>query len=144
MQIPTDGPPAADNEPVQLHKDERGLVVAWLVKLVIGFVIAGVILFDAGSIIVNYVTLESTARDIAVAVTTEAAQANVVNQSTVTLAAKELAEESNVRLLDATLDQEGRVHIKIRRKADTLIVGRIGPLEDWTRATVEAEASLGN
>src|SRR5688572_31019160 len=47
--------------------NERGVIISWLVKLVLTLAVIGVIVFDFGSIAVNYFTLDSAADDAAVA-----------------------------------------------------------------------------
>ena len=47
--------------------DERGILVSWLVKLLLGLAIAGLLLFEVGAIAVNTFTLSSSANDIAIA-----------------------------------------------------------------------------
>lgn len=125
--------------------NERGIVIDWLVKVLIALVIGGVILYDVGSITVNYVTLDGTANDIAIAAATESSQGDVINQRTVLRDAEELAAEHGVKLIKAEFDVlEGRVHIELRRTASTLIVGRIGPIKSWTKATGTGNASVNN
>ncbi len=130
--------------------DQRGIVADWLVKLVIGFAIFGVIAFAAGSILVNYFTLDSGADDVAIAVSTtvgtSSAAANYTDQEIRELALAEVdAEDGGVdgaRVLKqgTDIDDAGVVHIRLRRVADTLIVKRIGPIAKWARATADGQA----
>jgi hypothetical protein len=121
--------------------DERGLIVSWLGKLVIGFALAGIVLFDGGSILVNFFTLDSKADEIAVELTTNVVPTSL-SLDTLEPRARELAKEAGAHLVD--LQIEGSlVKVTLRRRADTLVVGRIGPIEDWARATVEGQAGAG-
>ena len=114
------------------------MILGWFGKVLIGFVVVGVAIFDGGSILMNFFTLDSRADEIAVELTTG------VTPGSLTLAsieprAREAARESGARLVSVTI--EGNVvHVTLRRKASTLLVGRIGPLEDWTRATADGQA----
>ncbi len=131
----------ADNALMQvnLHGDDRGLIVNWLVKLVIGFVIVGVVLFDAGVIIINFFSLDSKAQEIAIAVTTGSVGENLTEQQ-VEQRARELAREAEARLVSVEYDTTARfVRVTLRRRADTLVVGRIGWIKDWARATADGE-----
>ncbi len=124
---------------MNLQRDERGLIVGWLVKLLIGFVIVGVILFDAGVIIVNFFTLDSKAQEIAIAVTTGSVGENLTEQQ-IQERARELAREAEARLVSVEYDSTARhVRVTLRRRADTLVVGRIGWIKDWARATADGE-----
>ena len=131
-------------------RDERGIVADWLVKLVIGFAIFGVIAFDAGSILVNYFTLDSGADDVAIGVSTtvgtSSAASNYTPDEIRELALAEVnAEDGGVdgaRVLKegTDIDEAGVVHIRLRRVADTLIVKRIGAIAKWARATADGQA----
>ena len=139
--------PTVDNRGVRIdrlvssHNDQRGFIVNWLVKLALGFFIAAVVLFDGGSIMINFFTLDSTANEIAVEVTTDAL-ASSLRPETVEPRARELAKAAGARLLGVRVE-DNIVYIKLRRQADTLIVGRIGWTEDWARATSEGQAGYG-
>lgn len=131
-------------------KDERGIVADWLVKLVIGFAIFGVIAFDAGSILVNYFTLDSAANDVAIAVSTtvgtSSAARNFTDSEIYELAKAEVeavdggVANAKVLRIGTQIDDTGVVHIRLRRVADTLIVKRIGAIEKWARATADGQA----
>lgn len=121
--------------------DERGFIIGWLGKLLIGFVVIGVLVIDGGSILVNFFTLDSTADEIAIELTTNAAS-GTLSVTDLEPRARALAKEAGARLV--SLSVEGNVvHVTLRRRAKTLVVGRIGPLEDWTRATADGQHGAG-
>ena len=123
--------------------DERGILVSWLVKLVLGLAVAGLVLFEAGAIAVNAFTLSSTASDIAIAVSTSAAQSGGAgpNTSQLEIEAKDLAKEAGARLVSLKVDTSQRiVYVTLRRRADTLIIQRFNAIEGWGRATSEGQA----
>lgn len=138
-----------DNHPMSI-RDERGIVADWLVKLVIGFAIFGVIAFDAGSILVNYFTLDSGADDVAIGVSTTVGTSSSASQWTDEeirdLAKAEVnADDGGVdgaRVLKegTSIDDAGIVRIRLRRVASTLIVERIGAIAKWARATANGQA----
>ena len=122
----------------KLMRDERGLIVGWFGKMLVGFIILGVAIYDGGSIMVNFFTLDSRADEIAVELTTGVTPGSL-SLSSIEPRAREAARESGARLISVTI--EGNiVHVTLRRKASTLLVGRIGPIEDWTRATADGQA----
>ncbi len=131
-------------------RDERGIIGNWLVKLVIGFAVFGVIAFDAGSILVNVFTLDSHADDVAVAVSTtvgsSSTAANYTADEIRRLAiAKVTAEEggiegAKVMKQGTDIDEAGIVRIRLRRVANTLIVKRIDAIAKWARATADGQA----
>lgn len=133
-----------------LIRDQRGIIADWLVKVVLGIAIFGVIAYDAGSILVNYFTLDSGADDVAVAVSTTVGTsgnaANYTDDEILQLAKAQVKSEDGgvkgARVLrdGTTIDEGGVVHVRLRRVADSLIVGRIGPIEKWARATADGQA----
>lgn len=129
--------------------NERGVVVSWLLKLLVGLAVVAVILFDAGSILVNYFTLDGAANDTAIALSLsiepddfgtndeevfEAAKSVVASGSTNAADAKVLRNGTNV-------DEEGIIHVKLRRTATTFVVKHISAIRKWARATAEGQAS---
>jgi hypothetical protein len=122
--------------------NERGVIADWLLKLIAGIAIAGVILFDGGSVLVNFFTLDSTADEITTSITLALADDEIEpTQRDLELKAEELAAEAQVKLVRAKLDPDGHFRIKLRRTASTVVVGKIGPIEDWAKATADAEVA---
>ena len=134
-------------------RDDRGLVGSFLAKMVVGFAIAAVILFDAGSIAVNYFGLSSTAGDIAVQVATGITQTGGASLTNVNCGpggsgpswcaqAAQLAKDADARLVTASIDQTGVLHITLKREANTLIVSRIDAISKWGKASADGQASI--
>lgn len=122
-------------------RNERGIIADWFVKILLGFVVVGVLLFEAGAILVNFFTLDNTADSIAVEVSTSIASGRDVPERIREEEARELARAEGARLVDFEIDTEARiVRVRLRRQASTLVIGRIGWIEDWTRATAEGQA----
>ncbi|MEA2461765.1 MAG: hypothetical protein QOH90_1942 [Actinomycetota bacterium] len=117
--------------------DERGGIVKWLLTLVI----LGVILFDAGSIVFNIFSIDAAADDIAVEVSTGVTFDPVTNQNALKEKALELAKEKDAKLVAFSVGTDGIIRLKLRRKADTLLVGRIDAISDWARATGDGQAT---
>lgn len=133
-----------------ITRNERGIIADWLVKVVLGIAIFGVIAYDAGSIAVNYFNLDSAANDVAIAVSTtvgtSSAARNYTPDEIFRLAKAEVeAEDGGVEdarvLREGTgVSPEGIVHVRLARVADTLIVSRIGAIKKWARATADGQA----
>ena len=124
-----------------IERDEHGMIASWLLKLAIGFLLVAVLIFDGGSILVNYFTLDSTADEIAVQLTTRV-QPGTLTEQMLQPQAAELATAAGARLVDLRIEGDV-VFVKLRRRADTLVVGRIDPIADWARATTEGQAGTG-
>ena len=147
------GTPATDNrlvDPRAFGRDETGIVFAWLARVVVGLALAGVVLFDAGSIVVNFFSLDGATDEVALEVVTQVGSgAEVVPNLDCTRravdptckAVYEVARASDVRIVSARFDQEGVFHVETKRTAKTLLVGRIDAIEDWATATASAKAS---
>ena len=130
-------------------RGEDGIVVDWLVKIVIVLGVLGVIGYDVGSILVNRVTLDGSADDMAVALSLvfQNAPASEFTTDEVFRETKTLLETEHdgaggakVVRRGTFLDPQGVVHVKLRRKADTLIAKYISFFDDWVRATGEGTA----
>lgn len=133
----------------RIHHDERGIVISWLVKILVGIALAGVVLLDAGAIVINYFTIQDTANQIAVAVAAEVGSGVPVvpnlrctrrSADVACRAAFEIARDEGVRITSASFDQEGAFHVEVKATAKTIVVGRIGAIESWAKATASAEA----
>jgi hypothetical protein len=133
-----------------LLRDERGVVTGWVVRLVVGLAVAGVILFDAAALVINYFGLDSAADDMAVALSTDVADLPstpvvTCNVETPTppefcLQAHQLAQDNDATLLVASIDAEGLVTVKMRRTAETVLVKRLGFLKKYGVARAEGTA----
>jgi hypothetical protein len=128
--------------------NERGVLVSWLMKLLIGFAIAGVVLFDGGSILVNYFTLDSAADDTAVAVSlaieTDQFGSNdeAVFQKTVEIVASGSTGAADAKVVHngTFVDEQKLIHVKLKRVASTFLVKRIQVIAKWARAVAEGTA----
>jgi hypothetical protein len=110
--------------------------------MVVIFAGVAVLLFDAGSIAVNFFTLDSKADEIAVSLGTSITNRDInpFNTREVTQAAEEIADDAGAKLVRAELAEDGTVTVRIRRTADTIVFGRFNQLRDWVRATADAKA----
>lgn len=124
-----------------LYRDERGILIGWLVRLALSFAVVAVILYDVGSIGVNLFQLDSTANEIAVAVARDTGRLPAFQQQTAAdELARRLAKESGVRLESVTFEEQAVV-VRVRGRADTLVVDRIPPIRDWALATADGRSS---
>ena len=124
-------------------RDENGVIASWFARIAITTAAVGVVLFDAGAIAVNFFGLDATADDVAVSVSNAAK--NAPGEPTAPLLeeeAKRLAKEADARLIEFEYDAvRKQISLTIRREANTVIVSRLGAIEDWGKATAESRAS---
>jgi hypothetical protein len=125
------------------HRDERGIIVNWIVRIVVTTAVVGIVLFDAGSVAVNFFGLDATADDVAVSVSNFVKNGSgTVTVGVMEEEARKLAREHDARLTEFSYDQtDGVVTVTLKREANTLIISRIGATEDWGKATAESQAS---
>ncbi len=136
-------------------RNEKGVVVSWLVKMVIGFAIGGVIIFDAGSLATNFFGLDSAADEVANQIASEVATGGASPSDLNALRActkrpsssplctqlQEKVKEHDAKIVKVTVDLKGDLKVRLKRTADTLVISRIGFIEDWGTATAEGRAS---
>jgi hypothetical protein len=140
---------AADNRSVERKSNEAGIVVSWLVRVVLFLAVIGVVGFDVGAMVVNTVTLDSSAEEVAITVSLLVSESpgglfpdtriydmavDVVEDET------EGIEGARVLRKGTELDEAGNVHIRLRRRSDSILMGKIGPLEKFTIATADGQA----
>jgi hypothetical protein len=126
----------------RLRGDERGILISWLVRLILSFAVIAVILFDTGSIILNFFSLDSTARDIAVSLSTEVDPRShtLQDQQILEQQVEELADEAEARMVSVVLEDRAIV-VTLRRRAETILVDRIGLIRDWGLATADGRSA---
>jgi hypothetical protein len=123
---------------MQRVRDERGVVLTWLLQITLVIAVVGTVLFDAGSIGWNYFGVDARADDIALELS-DKVEGNTAAQ--LEEEAKRLAKEAGGRYVKGSLEiGEDKVTVGFRREATTIVVGRIGPLEDWTKASATGSA----
>lgn len=131
--------------------DESGLIISWLLRVGLFLLVLGVVLFDVGSIIVNKVTLSSSAEDVAVAVSLSVSERNTGGQifadSIIYDMAVDVVEDEANGVKDARvlrkgteMDEQGVVHVRLRRRVDTLVTDLISPLKKYTITTGNGQA----
>ena len=119
------------------------MIASWFARIAITTAVVGVILFDAGSIAVNFFGLDATADDIAVRVSNLAKeQSATATAAGLEAEARKLTKEADAKLVSFEYsDVDNQIKLTIRREANTLIVSRIGAIEDWGKATAESQAA---
>jgi len=129
---------------MQQWRNERGVILDWLLKVVLVLALVGVVVFEMASLVVNHVGLDSAANDIALAVSTSVSSRGFTSQADLEEEVGSLAKEAGARVVKVRLNEvEHRLRIKLARRAETLIVGRVPALRPWTRATAASSAGTG-
>ena len=128
---------------MRVFRNERGVVLNWIFRIVLVLGVIGVLIFDAGSMAVNYFTLDSTSDTVALAVAraVEAGEIQPSNQRFLKQLARKTLREDGVdaRVLRAEVDEEHILHLRLRREATTIVAKYLPPVHRWTIATVESD-----
>ena len=118
-------------------RDERGIIIDWLGKILLVLAILGTIAYEAGAIAVNYFGLDSKANEIALEIATDL-QGGVLSESNseaIETATRALAKEAGAKVIAYHYDRENhRFHVTLKRSASTLIVSRLDATKDWAVA----------
>ena len=136
----TDSPAASRAgrlRPSDLVSDERGIVVNFLIKLVIGLALAAFILSEAGQIIFARISAEDAADRAAQAAAREYEDSGDIE--TAHRVAVDEAEDDEAKLKKFVVNPaDGSVRVVVRKRASTLLVDKIGFMEGLTIAEGKA------
>lgn len=115
------------------HTEQGEIITGWIFKLVLVVAVLGFVAYEGLSIVVTTVALDDNAREVARA----ARDAYRVEPSLEEAAerAQQVADLHGAELVE--LEEDGdELILTLQRQAPTLVLHRIGPLEDLTMATV--------
>ncbi len=121
--------------------EERGFVIASLVRMIVLLLALGIVVVEGGSILFSRIALDDAANAAAVNAADQLDQSQS-QQAAQAVAAQTLAErDSEAKVVRFEVLPDGFVRITVRKQAATIFVHRIGFLEDL--AVVEAVATGG-
>jgi Flp pilus assembly protein TadG len=124
-----------------LHTDERGIVASWLVKVVLGIAVVGLVFVEGGSVIFTKLKVQDTAES--------GANAGVTHLSTnpgECTAAGEMGiqavhdKDPTMKVVEYACLPDGRFRITVQKRASTILVGRISATREWAVARSTASA----
>lgn len=118
---------------MRLIRDERGIIVGWIVKLFLGLALFGIALFEAGAIIVSRVTIDRISIDAAQEAGLEYGRSKSTTKAR--KVAETFAEQNDAELLDFEILNDGeRILVTVEKHASTLFVDRIPGIKDYATA----------
>lgn len=118
--------------PAMLARQDGDIVTGWLVKLVLVMAVIALLVYEVLAIVVTNLSLDDVGREVARAARDEyraSASLEVVAER-----AEQAAELRGAEVIHVEHVGE-EIVVEIRTTADTLLVHRIGPLEDHTIVT---------
>ena len=123
--------------------DERGVIGVSLIRWTIVIVLLGTVVIEGASIIFTTIGLQSAA-DAAASEAASVWRRTQDLEAATTAAARTLDEheqdQAKIVSIDADRTEPFEVRLTVRKQAATLVVHRIGFLDDFARIEVEAEA----
>jgi len=120
-------------------RDSGSMVVGWLVKITLAIVVFAVVAFDAISVGASHVSGADDANNAALAAAETWRETHNVQQA---LESAQGAVNGDETVLSNgfSIDQDGTVHLIMKKTATTLVMYRIGPLKKYTVATIKGES----
>ncbi|GAC1323261.1 MAG: hypothetical protein NVSMB13_02900 [Mycobacteriales bacterium] len=115
---------------------ERGdVILGWLTKVTLALALLGLVAFDSISLVVAHVAAQDDAVE-AVTAGAEAWKARPDLQAAYNAAAKVAdGHTDSVETATFSADPDGTVHLRLHRKATTLVLYRISPLARYADVT---------
>ncbi|HEX2025885.1 MAG TPA: hypothetical protein VHH92_05780 [Actinomycetota bacterium] len=123
------------------HADERGIVASWLIKVVVGIAVAGLVFVEGGSILFTRLKVQDTAESGANAgisyLTANPGQCTAAGEIGIQAVNDK---DPTVKVVEYACLPDGRFRITVQKRASTILVGRISATEDWALARSTASA----
>jgi hypothetical protein len=126
---------------MNLHRDQRGLIGKILVLWLVVFALVVVAAVDGAAILMSRVRTADLARDVADAGARSYEETGRERAAPRAALAALADADEDARLEDFTVSQRGEVSVVVIDRAGTILVGRIGFLEDLAEARASATSS---
>lgn len=114
------------------------MISRWVLKLVIGIALAGLILFELGSPVVTGIMLDGQAHDAASDAAKDYFSGHDFAKSQAV--AQQDADTDQAKLVNFTIDQQGTVHVTLSKQAKSYVLHNFGPTKNWYTVTKSASA----
>lgn len=136
-----DKPVSIERHPVaRLHRDQRGIVAAYMVKLILVIALIGIVFVEGGAVVFSKLQAQDLAESAAVA--GASSWWHTKNAATARKQAILLLSDKSPRakMTAFSLNPEGTVSVSVRLQANTILLQHISFLEPYTisRATATA------
>lgn len=118
------------------RRDDNGaIVMGWLLRLTLVFVLIGLVLYDAVAIAYGKVAAADDARIVARAATDAMVLKRASPKDAVKLA-ENRAESRGIELEPDSIavSKDGSVTVVVNREINTLVTYRVGPIAHWAQA----------
>lgn len=112
------------------------MITGWLVKLIVGIALAGFLLVEVATPVIVRSQIDGLAHeaaDEAAAILRDQNKPDVAEASTV-----ELATKHGATVEEYSIDDQGRVHVTLRKEAKSYLLKKWDRLESWYDVRVSA------
>lgn len=114
------------------------MITGWLLKIVLSFVLVGVMVVELGSPLVTRAQIDGVAHDAADSAALELLDHNDIDRAREV--AQAIADDKDVALESFTVDQRG-VRVTVVREAWSLVLKKVEKTKSWYDVRVTASAS---
>ena len=114
------------------------MISSWFTKIIVGFAIVGLALFELGSPLVTKAILDSQVHDAADDAAHDYFQNHDVQKAQDV--ATQDAENGHAKLQKFDVDDQGVVHVTLFKKAKSYLLYRFSQTKDWYNVRVSASA----
>lgn len=124
-----------------LGNERGGIVTGWLFRMVLVLLLFGIVVFEAGAVVVAKIQVDG----VAITVAEEAGREyyRTKDPKSAEDMAAAIAEREESRLVSFQVSEDGRaVVVTIEKRAKTLFLHNIGATEPWTHARSTHEGAV--
>ena len=128
---------------MRIHSDERGIVLGWIVRIILGIALAGLLLYEAGAVVIAGVNADNAARSAAQEAVATYAHSHDLDEAKKDAQKQAAAEGAVVIAFQADsngLGGQSHVTVTVRKVAKTLFIQKIGFLKRFSIATASSTA----
>jgi hypothetical protein len=126
---------------IPLHTDQRGIVISFLIRVLLGIAIVGLVFVEGGSILFTKLRVQDTAESGATAGVGALSASPTDCTSAGTTAVQTVHDKDpEIEITGFTCLSDGRFRITVQKEASTIVVGNISAIERWAMARSTATA----
>jgi hypothetical protein len=126
-----------------IHRNQDGVLVSWLMKLLAFTAVAAFVLLNAGAIVTNMFSLSDKADQIAVSVSTSMANDQGMTTYQAQTMAEKMASDSGARLIRLWVDGQNVLHVRLKRSAHVALIGDVHAFKKFVVAKQTGTSAVG-
>lgn len=126
------------------RNDAGAVRLATMTWLIVVLAVAGVFAYDGVSVMTSRVSAENDAQTAAYAASQEWHSTQNLDETYQAAVTSIAGKGDTVLTRDFTVDPDGTVHLLVRRRANSIVFKRIGPLRQYTVAIEHGDANSIN